>query len=240
MTTTAVDGVPGVLARPGGTPAVLEQLTDLGAQLFGPDRAVPCGLMFRRQGEQALFLSVSPVVLALYAALNAQHAADAGPAPLALEALGPQVADDTSDPTYPPFFAVTAAVGFLSILSIPLALDGGDRAALNFYARPAAFFTPERQHIAAVFAEQAGATARTHIRLNASEKLTDDLQAAMRSRTGIDIAIGIIVAQNRCSQDEAFGILKRASMARNIKLKDLAAGIITQAGGAGTRTHFGT
>lgn len=196
--------------------------------------------MFRREGGQALFLSVSPAVLALYAALNTQHAADAGPAPLALAAPGLQVADDTRDPTYPPFFAVTAAVGFLSILSIPLALDGGDRAVLNFYARPAAFFTPERQHTAAVFAEQAGATARAHVRLKASEKLSDDLQAAMRSRTGIDIAIGIIVAQNRCSQDEAFGILKRASMARNIKLKDLAAGIITQAGGAGTRTHFGT
>ncbi|WP_424991742.1 ANTAR domain-containing protein [Nesterenkonia salmonea] len=38
----------------------------------------------------------------------------------------------------------------------------------------------------------------------------------MESRTTIDLAAGIIIGQNRCSQEEAIAILKKASNHRNL------------------------
>ncbi|GAA3725295.1 GAF domain-containing protein [Spinactinospora alkalitolerans] len=55
-----------------------------------------------------------------------------------------------------------------------------------------------------------------------------NLRAALDSRAGIDQAIGVIMAQQRCGADEAFAFLSRASQNRNVKLRDLAAGILTQ------------
>jgi AmiR/NasT family two-component response regulator len=53
----------------------------------------------------------------------------------------------------------------------------------------------------------------------------------MQSRTVIDMAVGAIVAENRCGRETAFGILTRASSTRNIKLRDVAAGVITSISG---------
>jgi AmiR/NasT family two-component response regulator len=55
----------------------------------------------------------------------------------------------------------------------------------------------------------------------------EDLRAALVARAVIDQALGIIMAQQRCTSDEAFDILRRASQTRNVKLRDVAAGIVT-------------
>lgn len=66
----------------------------------------------------------------------------------------------------------------------------------------------------------------------------NDLAHALESRTTIDLAVGIVMGQNRCTQDEAFEMLKSASSTRNIKLRDLAAQLVTASGGESARTHF--
>jgi AmiR/NasT family two-component response regulator len=48
----------------------------------------------------------------------------------------------------------------------------------------------------------------------------------MGTRRVIDQAIGLIMAQNRCSADEAFDILRRASQNRNLKINRLASDMI--------------
>ena len=53
----------------------------------------------------------------------------------------------------------------------------------------------------------------------------------MESRTIIDTAVGIIIAQNRCSQEDAINLIKSASSTRNLKLRDVAAAIVESAGG---------
>jgi hypothetical protein len=62
-------------------------------------------------------------------------------------------------------------------------------------------------------------------------RLTQDLQATLAWRSVIDQAIGILMAQERCPASEAFAILSRASQNRNLKLRDLAAEIVTTVGG---------
>ncbi|NKY08965.1 ANTAR domain-containing protein [Cellulomonas hominis] len=60
----------------------------------------------------------------------------------------------------------------------------------------------------------------------------EDLTVALRNRSVIDQAIGVVMAQNRCGSREAFGILRAASQHRNEKLRDVAAGIVQRMSGA--------
>jgi AmiR/NasT family two-component response regulator len=60
----------------------------------------------------------------------------------------------------------------------------------------------------------------------------------MQNRTTIDLACGVIMAQNRCSQDEAIALLTKASSHRNQKLRDLAAEVLARVSDGAVNTHF--
>ena len=66
----------------------------------------------------------------------------------------------------------------------------------------------------------------------------ENLKATLETRTAIDVAVGIIMAQNRCSQAEAFDLLRAASSTRNVKLHAVASAIVDGLGRGPARTHF--
>ncbi|WP_138444003.1 ANTAR domain-containing protein [Sinomonas susongensis] len=70
------------------------------------------------------------------------------------------------------------------------------------------------------------------------QELAEHRAAAMKSRTVIDIAIGVVIGQNRCSPEEGFEILKRASNARNEKLADVARTVVSSVTGSEVETKF--
>lgn len=72
------------------------------------------------------------------------------------------------------------------------------------------------------FAEVAGKALRVAIRITALSEAAEDFNAALKSRSVIDTPSGVIMAQNRCTHEEAFHILRRVSNDRNQKLHDLA------------------
>jgi AmiR/NasT family two-component response regulator len=51
------------------------------------------------------------------------------------------------------------------------------------------------------------------------------------SRAVIDQALGVIMATEHCSQDKAFALLRSVSQHTNVKLRDLAATIVTRVSG---------
>ena len=61
------------------------------------------------------------------------------------------------------------------------------------------------------------------------------LQARLASMPVIEQAKGIIMAQCRCSEDQAFDALRRASQRENIKLRDLAARVVAKTAGPVSR-----
>ncbi|GAB4098195.1 ANTAR domain-containing protein [Sinomonas halotolerans] len=67
---------------------------------------------------------------------------------------------------------------------------------------------------------------RLAVRYTAELERADHRARAMQNRTVIDLAMGIIMAQSRCSADEAFDVLRRASNHRNVKLRDVAAELV--------------
>ena len=129
--------------------------------------------------------------------------------------------------------------GIRSILAIPLPLEGEANAALNVYSRQADAFSGEDIAHAQTYADQASKALRLAVRIT---KLADDrkhLLAAMESRTTINLALGVVMAQNRCSQETAFKILRIASNTRNVKLRDVAASILDSVSQDSTGlTHF--
>lgn len=78
------------------------------------------------------------------------------------------------------------------------------------------------------------------LRVSKHANTSSDLKAAMESRTTIDIAIGIIMGQNRCTQTEAYDMLKRASNAQNVKVRDIAERMVSGISSSPAETHFST
>ena len=147
--------------------------------------------------------------------------------------------DVDTDLRWPQYREALAAAGCQSVLGMPLELGPDAAAVLNFFAPATGLFTEDTVADAEVFAAMAGQALRLSLRIATADQLAENLRAAMESRTAIDLACGIIMAQNRCSHDEAFGILRRSSSTRNQKLHALAEEIVASFSGTpAAATHF--
>ncbi|MFF0905397.1 UNVERIFIED_CONTAM: GAF and ANTAR domain-containing protein [Kocuria sp. CPCC 205316] len=148
------------------------------------------------------------------------------------------VSDTRTDPRWPAYGKAAAANGILSALGVPFELGGEADAGLNVYAnRPDKYDEATIEVVQRQVAE-ASTILRLAVRLARHRDTEADLQAAMESRTTIDLAVGIVMGQNRCTQENAFDILRTASSHRNIKLRDLAAELVATVGKGPATTHF--
>ena len=135
--------------------------------------------------------------------------------------------EDTAQPgQWDEFGARAAAAGVGSSLSVPLTVGDRPVGALNLYAPDADAFGDTRLRWArGVAGAVSGVLALAASRAE-QERQVEDLRAALDARAVIDQAIGIVMGQQRCTSDKAFDILRRASQRRNVKLRDVAAGIV--------------
>lgn len=133
----------------------------------------------------------------------------------------------------------STGAGSASNLQIRLELDGEDSAVLSLYSpRPGAFSSGDLAE-AHRFAADAWRAMVLALRISKLRESRQDMSAAMQSRTIIDMAIGAIMAQNRCGRDAAFKILRNTSNNRNLKIRDVAAGLVASiAGDTGITARF--
>jgi hypothetical protein len=134
--------------------------------------------------------------------------------------------DLATEQRWPAWTAVATLLGFSSAAGIPAEVSPGERIALNLYAPAPRAFDDVVLHRAALFAEEVARTLPAAVRLFEADERASQLEQALASRSTIDQAIGVLMTQNQCTPDVAFGILRRASQNRNIKLRDVAAAII--------------
>jgi len=162
-----------------------------------------------------------------------------GPCIAALREMSPVIIDDGSldfrctAPT-----KKFAEIGVHSSLGIPMEISEDASAALNFFASKPGAFTPDVFNKAVGFAAAARNILHLSVRIDSAHHRAEDLESAMQSRTAIDLACGVIMAQNRCSQAEAMEILTKVSSNRNRKLRDIATELIEQVSGSGIETPF--
>ncbi|MFI0240239.1 GAF and ANTAR domain-containing protein [Streptomyces sp. NPDC016845] len=128
-----------------------------------------------------------------------------------------------------PAYAVSC--GIRSSLSLPIAAHTDTAGALNLYAAPPdGFADADLGSLRSLAAQATGGIALAQ-RFTDAEEFAGQMQTAMRSRSVIDQALGIIMGQRHCTADEAFGILRSASQHRNIKLRDLCTQLVTNVTG---------
>lgn len=148
------------------------------------------------------------------------------------------VADAEEDTRWPEYSKAVASQGIRSVLAIPFQLHGETKSALLIYSPRARRFEGRIVEAAEDFVRQTSLALRLAVRFAHYSETAANLRATLESRTVIDMAVGIIMAQNRCSQQEAFDLLKAASSTRNSKLHKVAASIVNALGQGPVETHY--
>ncbi|MFS0704781.1 GAF and ANTAR domain-containing protein [Cellulomonas sp. 179-A 9B4 NHS] len=141
------------------------------------------------------------------------------------------VPDVASDDRWPRWRDAAVAEGFVCAAAFPVRAKPDVQVALNVYSEEADCWDDAAVARAEKLAADLGRVLEYSLRLVDLATTTADLQAALESRAVIDQAIGIVMAQNRCSAREAMDVLRRASQARNVKLRDLAHDMVRTVGG---------
>lgn len=146
---------------------------------------------------------------------------------------GPHHVDDIDrEDRFGAFPGLARESGLRSVLALPLVPPRRQLAGvMNLYStEPGSFTRPVREE-AALFAEHASGALGVALKIARHRQFGLDLQQAIASRADIDQALGILMAQERCSAERAFEILSRASQNRNVKLRDLARDIVVNVTG---------
>jgi GAF domain-containing protein len=159
-----------------------------------------------------------------------QYRQQAGPC---LEAAAEQVTvhvpDTARDSRWNGWPQRAAAAGAGSVLSVALPILDDVGGALNIYGQASEVFDKKEIRAAQRFAEHAAVTlANAHL-YDRTASLAHQMQSAMEHRAVIEQAKGIVMAERRCTPEEAFAVLTKVSQDSNRKLRDLAAAIVARA-----------
>lgn len=223
------------------SPEVHDFLEDLAgyaaASLSTPGNDVYCGITLLRERSAATVASSGAKARALD---EIQYQFGDGPCLMtSREQVLVHIPDLGKDTTFPDYNARALEGGIHSVLAVPFDLSTEKtKAGCNLYAEKTHAFSPDDVRRAQDFVTQAAKGLRLAVMISAHAEQAQHLRAAMSSRTVIDTAVGVVIAQNHCTQQEAMDILTKASSHRNIKLRDLAATLVQKAGGGIPQTHF--
>jgi GAF domain-containing protein len=219
-----------------GLDSLLEQVSVLAADIVDADTSV--GITVIREDHPATVASSDERTLTLD---EIQYANGDGPCRYAARTDEVIAIDDiTTDGRWREYHARAAAAGLRSSLSVPLRLGDLAAGAMNLYVFDHHMFADAERAVIGEFSDEASRAVSLALRHELLTEKNDHLHTAMATRRLIDQAIGLVMAQNRCSADEAFDILRRASQNRNVKINRLAAQMIHNVTGhdAQADTHW--
>jgi GAF domain-containing protein len=212
-----------LLAAGGDLRSFLGDLVRLAARQVRQAQA--CGLTLPRDGSGVTVASTGPLA---ERADERQYEVDTGPC---LESMRTgrvvRVGDMATEERWAPYPERAAQLGVRSSLSLPLVVEGRSSGALNLYAGEPEAFSAEDEATAAGWAEQATGALAVALRIADSDSRAESLLGGLDTRATIGQAVGLLMAQERCTAEQAFGLLRIASQRRNVKLRDVAAGIVS-------------
>lgn len=138
--------------------------------------------------------------------------------------------DSTSEPgPWSAFRAAAAAEGIGSSLSLPLLVKGEAVGAMNLYSKEKHAFSESECRLASQFATQAAIVLSNAQAYWDSRALSENLNDALASRAVIEQAKGMLMAAQRCSAEESFELLVKASQRENVKVRDIASRMVAAA-----------
>ena len=189
-----------------------------------------CGMALRRRGRPESATACSDQLAS--EADRVQYQSGDGPALDVLEHARPvNVHDMATENRWPRFCRQATSLGIRSCYAAPLLNAGDPVGALVLYARRPRAFGREQARRADKFARHASGALALSLRMASCVDQNDQLRSSIMSRAVIDQALGVIMATERCPQDKAFALLRSVSQHTNVKLRDLAATIVTRVSG---------
>ena len=153
-----------------------------------------------------------------------QYRDDAGPCLDAARRGGPVGAVSGQGDRWPRFGQALADSGCDSVWSHPLPLDSPVVGSLNLYL-PAGV-DPDERTTAAAIAEGAAAPVANVWLYEEAVRTTENLRAALESRSVIEQAKGILMERMKLTSGAAFDTLVRISNDTNTKLRDVAEALV--------------
>ena len=128
--------------------------------------------------------------------------------------------DDTrEDLRWPEFCAEAARLNVRSMLCVPLWIDERGLGALSLYADQAAAFSESHERITILLATFAALAL-------ADAQRADQMHDALGNRDVIGQAKGILMERHGVTAGAAFAVLSRVSQAENMKLAEVARGLV--------------
>lgn len=223
----------------------LERLASAAAKAVAgtADSVIQCGVLVQEANRMPTITGTTDGVIRL---LQWEREKAEGPVSEVLAGGHPvSVLQRSGDFRWPRYGGALQQAGFGSAMGMRLRVDQSEasremQAALAFFARDAKAFPIQVIAKGRAFAGLAAKSLQMALDLHAAKAMATDLRSALDSRTSINVACGVIMAQNRCSYHEAFSILAKASSHRNIKVRRVAEGILENLPEGPPRAHFGS
>ncbi|WP_213452223.1 GAF and ANTAR domain-containing protein [Rhizomonospora bruguierae] len=122
-------------------------------------------------------------------------------------------------------------LGVHSVLSVPMDVDEAVVGALNLYGTRPAAMDDQAQLTALLIAEHAGLLLGSVVERGERAELTARLVEDLREGAALDHAIGIVMAQRRCTAAEALAVLRDAAEALDVRPRVVAERLIAAVGG---------
>jgi hypothetical protein len=206
----------------------LEGVAQAAARHVGP--ATSATITLRRDGRPTLVAASDPRAAECD---ETEYAVDDGPCLSSID-LGQivHVPDLDLETRWPAWRAVTRRNGYASAAALPRSVRSGAHIALNLYSDEANSWDEAAIRVADMYADEIARAVTLSLRAADQAELNADLRAAMVSRTVIDQAIGVVMAENRCTAEQAMTILRSASLHRKTKLREVAAAIVEGVAGS--------
>ena len=218
-TNDRVVGLAGALLDDDVLHDLLQRLTVLANHAVAGSHSV--SITVADNGRYRTSSSTGPVALAVD---EAQYQGDDGPCLEAMRSTHQvRIAVGERGDRWRRFHDEAARMGVTGVLSTPLIPPGNEAVgALNIYAREGASFGPADERTARLIGDHAAILVERALALLSSTRLNEQLRQAVATREIIGEAKGILMEGQRCTRDDAFDILRRASQRENRKLRELA------------------
>ncbi len=126
-----------------------------------------------------------------------------------------------ADERFPSYGRVAVGMGIRSQIGVRLFDAPRSQGALNLYSGEVGAFD-DLESLSALFAHQAG------LAISYAHEI-GTLQEALKSRTTIGTAVGLVMERYQLNDERAFAFLKRLSSQRNVKLRTVAAELVADA-----------
>ena len=130
------------------------------------------------------------------------------------------------DGRWPRFAAEAVAAGYRSAHALPMRLRGSVIGALNLFRADTGAMRAADIEVAQSFADVATIAILQHRAAHEAQILNDQLTHALNSRVVIEQAKGMIAERTGLDMEQSFRLLRAHARNHNLRLADLAAGII--------------